>query len=100
MHIKTKTGWIIFCLLAPAAIVYLLYAFTFRPNRKKNGFIRKFSTLHAIPPDTLAAEKRFSEICGMTDHSLFIELLADRSTLLETDWTLREQRYHHFPLPG
>ncbi len=98
MKLKTKTAWIIFCLLAPAAVVYLLYAFTFRPNREKNGFTRRFSTLHAIPLDTLIAEKRFSEICGLTDHSLFIAL-ADRRTILETDWTLQKEHYHTFPLP-
>jgi len=98
MSVKHKIICMLFCIIAPMAVIYLLYAFSPQPNQRKNGFSRRFSGWRAIPLDTLAAEKKFLSVCGVTDYGLYVQL-HDKQAVLWTDWFLAQKVTYILPLP-
>lgn len=85
---------------APVGLIYILYSFTYQPNKEDNGFKRNFSRLAVIPMDTLPAKLTYGLLCGVTPHNLYVELVRPKNRVLQLGWDLKNARYYSFGLPA
>lgn len=86
-------------MIVPCAVVYLLYSFTFQPNRENNGFMRKWDGRRVAPQDTLMAEKTLGRICGVTDERIYVEGMPEKNRVIELGWDCRQLGVYAFSLP-
>jgi hypothetical protein len=79
---------ILLTLFSSVLLVYFLYAFTFEPNKNKNGFTRRFANENGAPTHVVADNGVIGMLCGTTENSLFFET-RERNVVLQTDWSLK-----------
>lgn len=96
--IKKRITWTLGLIISAVLIVYLLYAFTFQPNKGKNGFNRLIGPGTATIKASLTRLKNLGQLCGTTPYHIYIET-EDKKVLLQADWGLKNIDTLRFDLP-
>ena len=86
-------------MVAPVVLVYLLYAFTYQPNKGDNGFRRSYAGPAVIPTDTLQGTQTYGLLCGVTPYHFYVESAGRKNQVFQFDWALKDKQVFHFGLP-
>ncbi|TDW96933.1 hypothetical protein [Dinghuibacter silviterrae] len=88
------------CIALPVLMVYCLYTGTYQPNKEDNGFNRTWAGWVAAPEDTIRADFRYGEICGVTPSGFFVEMPGHKNQVARFGWSLGAAHVSGFALPN